>query len=109
MGGLRRPARHDLRARSLNRIAEARERLERTYAWLESWLAAYAVPERVTLIECAAAPSLFYADWAWPIAERFPRLKTWRAHLLGLPAVARCVDEARPYRAYFPLGAPDRD
>ena len=91
------------------RIAEASERLERTYAWLDEWLETYAVPERVTLIECAAAPSLFYADWTLPIADRFVRLRDWRTHLLGLPAVARCVEEARPFRAYFPLGAPDRD
>ena len=32
-----------------------------------------------------------------------------RAHLLALPAVVRCIDDARPYRHYFPLGAPDRD
>jgi glutathione S-transferase len=25
------------------------------------------------------------------------------------PSVARCVEEARPYRHLFPLGAPDRD
>jgi glutathione S-transferase len=29
--------------------------------------------------------------------------------LLQHPAVARVVDEARPYRPYVPLGAPDRD
>ena len=29
--------------------------------------------------------------------------------LLAHPSVARCVEEARPYRPYFPLGAPDRD
>jgi glutathione S-transferase len=32
-----------------------------------------------------------------------------RAELLALPAVSRCVEDARPYRAYFPYGAPDRD
>ena len=32
-----------------------------------------------------------------------------RARLLAHPPVARAVDEARPYRSYFPLGAPDRD
>jgi glutathione S-transferase len=32
-----------------------------------------------------------------------------RAELLALPEVSRCVEEARPYRPYFPLGAPDRD
>lgn len=32
-----------------------------------------------------------------------------RARLLAHRSVARVVDEARPYRAFFPLGAPDRD
>lgn len=91
------------------RCAEAREQLQRTYAWLEGWLEYYPPLEHVTLIECAAAPSLFYADWVHRIGDEFPRLKRWRAHLLNLPAVARCVDEARPFRPFFPLGAPDRD
>jgi glutathione S-transferase len=91
------------------RIAEARERLTRTYAWLEGWLEYYPPVDHVTLIECAAAPSLFYADWVHPIGEAFPRLRRWRAHLLSLPPVARCVDDARPFRGWFPPGAPDRD
>lgn len=91
------------------RIAEARDQLTRSYAWLEGWLAYYPPMDHVTLIECAAAPSLFYADWFHPIADDFPRLRRWREHLLALPPVKRCVDDARPYRVNFPLGAPDRD
>jgi glutathione S-transferase len=91
------------------RISEARERLTRTYRWLEGWLEYYPPMDHVTLIECAAAPSLFYADWVHPIGDEFPRLRHWRAHLLSLPPVARCVDDARPFRQFFPLGAPDRD
>jgi glutathione S-transferase len=91
------------------RIAEARERLDRTYRWLEGWLAFYPPVDHVSLIECAAAPSLFYADWVHPIADDFPLLQRWRAHLLAMPEVKRCVDDARPYRSFFPLGAPDRD
>ncbi|MDR2856296.1 MAG: glutathione S-transferase family protein [Novosphingobium sp.] len=91
------------------RIAEAHERLTRTYAWLEGWLEYYPPMDHITLIECSAAPSLFYADWVHPIADEFPRLRHWRAHLLSLPAVARCVDDARPFRGLFPPGAPDRD
>lgn len=91
------------------RCAETREQLTRTYAWLEGWLEYYPPMDHITLIECAAAPSLFYADWVHPIADDFPRLQQWRAHLLSLPEVARCVEEARPFRPYFPLGAPDRD
>ena len=33
----------------------------------------------------------------------------YRARLLARPSFARAVDEARPYRPLFPLGAPDRD
>jgi glutathione S-transferase len=84
-------------------------RLGRSYAWIDNWLAGYSQRENVTLIECAAAPALFYADWTHPIPDQFQRLRQWRAHLLALPPVARCVEDARPYRAYFPLGAPDRD
>lgn len=90
-------------------IADVRAKLTRTYAWLEDWLPFYPTADHITLIECAAAPSLFYADWVHQITDEFPRLKQWRAHLLALPPIKRCVDDARPYRAFFPLGAPDRD
>ncbi|MFN3457783.1 MAG: glutathione S-transferase family protein, partial [Novosphingobium sp.] len=73
------------------------------------WLAGYQMPKSVSLIECAAAPSLFYADWVVRIPEDCARLRAWRAHLLALPPVARCVEDARRFRHYFPLGAPDRD
>lgn len=91
------------------RIAKARANLERTYVWLERWLENYTPGEAISLIECAAAPSLFYADWVLPIPASCPRLAAYRAYLLALPPVARCVEDARPYRPFFPLGAPDRD
>ena len=86
-----------------------RDRLLRAYRWIEAWLETYPQRGSITLIECAAAPSLFYADWVLQIPEEFERLRRWRTHLLALPAVKRCVDDARPFRSYFPLGAPDRD
>ena len=89
----------------------ARERLNTAYDWLEEDLdeGPWAVGEQFTLADCAAAPSLFYADWVEEIGPARPRLAAYRARLLAHPAVARAVDEARPYRPYFPLGAPDRD
>ena len=91
-------------------IAAAGQALTRAYRWLETWLEAEGEPPSVTLVTCAAAPSLFYADWVLPIAaEGCPRLAAWRAALLALSPVARCVADARPYRHLFPLGAPDRD
>ncbi|HET9811232.1 MAG TPA: glutathione S-transferase family protein [Sphingomicrobium sp.] len=92
-------------------VTRARERLHIAYDWLEAKLGEgpWAAGEQFTLADCAAAPSLFYADWAEPIGAERPKLAAYRARLLAHPAVARCVDEARPYRSFFPLGAPDRD
>lgn len=90
-------------------IAAAKAALRRAYAWLERWLGANTLPPHVSLVTCAAAPSLFYADWIERIPEDCPRLAALRAEVLALPGVARCVDDARPYRAFFPPGAPDRD
>ena len=87
----------------------SREGLRRAYRWLEHWLSANVLTPHVSLVSCAAAPSLFYADWVERIPDDCPRLAALRAELLALPAVSRCVEEARPYRAYFPPGAPDRD
>lgn len=83
--------------------------LRRAYEWLEAWLGANSLPAHVSLVTCAAAPSLFYAEWVEPIPAECPRLAAFRAELLALPPVVRCVDDARPYRHLFPPGAPDRD
>lgn len=89
----------------------AKEKLDLAYAWLEKQLVGrtWAVGADFTLADCAAAPALFYADWTHPIPEAFPVLRAYRARLLTRPAFARAVEEARPYRQLFPLGAPDRD
>lgn len=83
--------------------------LRRAYRWLENWLTANLLPPHVSLVTCAAAPSLFYADWVERISDDCSRLAALRAELLALAPVVRCVDDARPYRPYFPPGAPDRD
>ncbi len=59
--------------------------------------------------DATAAPQLFYADWTHPIGDRFPNVTAYRQRLLARPSFARCVEEARPQRPLFPLGAPDRD
>jgi glutathione S-transferase len=93
------------------RIARARDLLEKAYIWLETQMgdSEWAVGDDFTLADCSAAPALFYADWVHPIDPRYAKLKAYRARLLARPSVARCVEGARPYRHYFPLGAPDRD
>lgn len=102
--------------------------LETAYTWLETHLPAthhtathltathltdtpWAIPAAgFTLADCAAAPSLFYADWVHPISDdAYPNLRAYRTRLLARPSFARAINEARPFRHLFPLGAPDRD
>jgi glutathione S-transferase len=92
-------------------VALAEEKLERAYGWLEEQLAGrtWAAGADFTLADCAAAPSLFYADLTHRISEAYPVLRAYRARLLARPSFARAVEDARPFRSYFPLGAPDRD
>lgn len=92
-------------------LAHAAKKLEAAYAWLEGHLATrtWAAGPAFSLADCAAAPSLFYADWTHRISDKFPVLRAYRARLLARPSFARAVDEARQYRPLFPLGAPDRD
>ena len=92
-------------------VAKARADLNIAYDWLEANLGEgpWAIGEDFSLADCAAAPSLFYADWLEEIGPARPKLASYRARLLAHPVVARAVDEGRPYRKYFPMGAPDRD
>lgn len=92
-------------------VAQLEGALDTAYRWLDQWLDGreWAAAGAFSLADCATAPALFYSDWVHPIAESWANLKAYRARLLARPSVARCVEEARPYRAFFPLGAPDRD
>jgi glutathione S-transferase len=102
-----RPAEH----RDPYGVAEARTMLETAYRWLDRAMAArdWAAGDGFSLADCAAAPALFYADWTHPIDPAFANVRAYRQRLLARPSFARAVDEARPYRPLFPLGAPDRD
>jgi glutathione S-transferase len=91
-------------------VAEAKTALGRAYATIEAGLARtrgeWMCGDAFTLADCAAAPALFYANMVVPIA-RHPRLAAYYARLRARRSFARAVDEARPYRGFFPLGWPE--
>ena len=92
--------------------AALRTALETAYAVLDERMAdrEWVVDDRFSLADCAAAPALLYADWTHPIPGRHRHLWAYRTRLITRPSYARALDEARPYRHLFPLGAPtDRD
>ena len=97
--------------RDLKGVADARKMLDVAYGWLDAQLTpgTWACANTFSLADCSAAPALFYADWVHPLGARFAAVLAYRRRLLARPSVARVVDEARPFRKFFPQGAPDKD
>jgi glutathione S-transferase len=91
-------------------VDEAYAALDRAYAMLDwhlsgrEWLAGAAF----TLADCAAAPALYYGRVVhrWD-EQRDRQLTRYFGDLVARASVARVIDEARPYRALFPLPWPD--
>jgi glutathione S-transferase len=91
---------------------EARVALDTAYGVLDAQLAdrPWAAGADFTIADCATFPPLFYvrAIHRWDAAHA--NLTRYYRDLLARPAVARVVDEARPYRHLFPLPwPPDQD
>jgi glutathione S-transferase len=81
-------------------MIQALELLEREIAGRE-----WAIGNRFSLADCAAAPSLFYAGTLVPL-DGYPHVQAYFERLLARPSFARVVEEARPYRHLFPLPWP---
>jgi glutathione S-transferase len=86
-------------------VVEAKAMLDKSYAWLNRWMAGrtWGANEIFGIADCAAAPALFYAHWGHPIPESHAAVREYRARLLARPSIKRVVDEARPWREIFPL------
>ena len=93
-------------------VAKFRGQLDTAYKVLDRWMAGreWAAGGAFSLADCAAAPALLYADWTHAIPKEHQNVWAYRDRLLARPSYARALDEARPFRHMFPLGAPtDRD
>jgi glutathione S-transferase len=92
---------------------EAKATLDKSYAWLNRWMEGrtWAANDAFSIADCSGAPALFYAHWGYPIPESHTALREYRARVLARPSIKRVIDEARPWREYFPLkgqgGSPD--
>ncbi|MES2786233.1 MAG: glutathione S-transferase family protein [Pseudomonadota bacterium] len=85
-------------------VAKARSTLAMAYALLEQRLAGrtWAAGNEFSMADCAAAPSLFYATSLVPLTQAHPRLAAYFERLVSHPAVARTLEEARPYLQFYP-------
>jgi glutathione S-transferase len=91
-------------------VEEARAALDRIYPVLDEQLRgnAWLAGADFTLADCSAAPGLLYARAVrrWD-EDGLADLTRYYAALTARPSVARVIDEARPFRRFFPLPWPD--
>lgn len=83
-------------------VGSAHRQLDTAYDLVERTIGdGWAIGDRFTLADCAAAPALFYAHLARPIPG--PRARAYLDRLMRRPSVARVIREAVPYFRYYPL------
>lgn len=92
-------------ARDTHGVGEARILLGKAYALLEERIGArmWAAGDSFTLADCAAAPSLFYADKVEPMRGGFPALAAYLDRLEARPSFARVLEEKAPWWHMFPF------
>jgi Glutathione S-transferase, C-terminal domain len=63
----------------------------------------WATGDSFTMADCAAAPSLFYANLMMPFDEDCTQTAAYLHRLMQRPSFARCIEDAKPYRHLFPI------
>lgn len=79
--------------------------LENAYVWIDSKIAGrqWAAGDQFSMADCAAAPSLFYANTIHKISGEQASLTAYFERLMQRPSVRRTVAEAWPYFQYYPM------
>jgi glutathione S-transferase len=81
-------------------VAAAKQMLATAYGVVDRFVGTWACGDAFTMADCAAAPSLFYADHVVPIEH--PRTRAYLDRLLARPSMIRVRREAEPYWHNFP-------
>jgi glutathione S-transferase len=85
-------------------VAESRGVLQTALNLAEAELTGrtWAAGETFGLVDCAAAPALYYADLVAPLAPSHPNLGGYMERMKQRPSYARVLAEAAPYLHMFP-------
>jgi glutathione S-transferase len=62
----------------------------------------WAMGDHFTLADCAACPSLFYANKVLPFGDTHKNVAAYFDRLKARPSYARVLSEAEPYLKLFP-------
>ena len=85
-------------------VEEAKRIIGGIYTVIETQLGdrAFIVGDALTLADCSAAPSLWYAARNAPLDGAFPRIAAYLERLKAGPAFARAVKESEPLFHMYP-------
>ncbi len=84
-------------------VEQARDNIRKGYDLIAPMIEGpLAMGEDFTLVDCAALPALYYADYAVSLSD-WPELTAYLERLKARPSVARVLKEAEPFFQYFPL------
>lgn len=85
----------------------ARRMMATAYQILEREMAGktWGVGETFTMADCAAAPTLFYANLISPFTDRYPAIAAYFSRLAMRPSFVRALKEAAPYNKGTPFEA----
>src|SRR6202022_4566599 len=88
-------------------VEEARARLRTSYRMIDQEMATrtWAMGDALGPPDCAAPPTLFYANEVMPFGESHANLAAYFNRLKARPSYARVLKEAEPYFAMFPREA----
>jgi glutathione S-transferase len=87
-------------------VVQARGTLEAALGVADRLMAkrTWAAGETFSIADCAAAPTLFYANMAVaPLAGSFDNVAAYLDRLTRRPSFARALEEAKPYLKYVPM------
>jgi glutathione S-transferase len=85
-------------------VDRAKSLLEVSYGLIDKEMTTktWACGEDFSMADCAAAPSLFYADKVHPFRDQYQHLTAYFDRLLQRPSYARALREAEPFMKLFP-------
>jgi glutathione S-transferase len=85
-------------------VEEARAQLRTSYGMIEQQMAQgpWAMGGEFSLVDCAAAPPLFYSNMVVPFGDANKNLAAYFERLKARPSFARVLKEAEPYFQMVP-------
>jgi glutathione S-transferase len=88
----------------LHGVEEAKALLQTACGLVDQEMATktWAMGDEFSMADCAAAPSLFYANMVMPFGDTYKNAAAYLGRLMKRPSFARALEEARPYFAFIP-------